>query len=276
MFLIDTSTEKPLRMELILDKISRPARPPRISRTRLLKILQHSLDSGASTVISGRAGAGKTSLAIDFSLACQRPCAWYKVDAPDGELKIFFQYLIASIQQQRSGFGVGTIAPLVESATLKHIPLLAEALVYELAEGENNPLLIVIEDLHLICDSEWLVPFFRRLLPLLPSEVHLLITSRTMPPAPLWRMRSKQTLLVINEEALAFTRSEAIELFASHNLSPEQANIAVDHTHGRAVSLAIFAESLVSADDENARLAPATQKLRDLRMPADYAASAHE
>ncbi len=231
-------------MELVLDKISRPSHSPRISRLRLLKILEQGLASCASTIISGRAGTGKTSLAIDFSCECGRQCAWYKVDAPDGDLEVFFRYLNASIEQQRPGFGRGPLSSLIESATLEHIPRLAEAFVYELAEGENNPLLIVIEDLHLICDSEWLVPFFARLLPLLPSEVHLLITSRTMPPAPLWRMRSKQTLLVIDEEALAFTRTEATELFESHNLSQEQASIAVDHTHGRAAALAAFAASL--------------------------------
>jgi LuxR family maltose regulon positive regulatory protein len=97
--------------------------------------------------------------------------------------------------------------------------------------------LIVIEDLHLVSDSYWLVPFFTRLLPLLPSDVHVLITSRNLPPAPLWRMRSKQSLVVVDETTLAFTRTEAIALFDSYGLSPEQASIALDHTHGRAGAL---------------------------------------
>lgn len=65
-----------------------------------------------------------------------------------------------------------------------------------------------------------------------------------MPPAPLWRMRSKQTLSVIEEEALAFTREEAIELFGSYGLSSEQATIAIDHAHGRAAALTGFAATL--------------------------------
>ena len=105
-------------------------------------------------------------------------------------------------------------------------------------------MLIVVEDLHLVCDSDWLVPFFKRLMPLLPSDVHMLITSRTMPPAPLWRMRSKQTLSVIEEETLAFTRRETIELFENFGLSPEQASIALDHSHGRAAALARFASTI--------------------------------
>ena len=108
----------------------------------------------------------------------------------------------------------------------------------------GEPLLIVIEDLHLVCDSDWLVPFFKRLMPLLPADVHLLITSRTMPPAPLWRMRSKQTLSVIDEETLAFTWQEATLLFKRYGLTPEHASIALDHTHGRASALARFAATL--------------------------------
>src|SRR4029450_12191052 len=128
------------------------------------------------------------------------------------------------------------LGKLIDIAGCNHIPLLAEAFVYELAETDSRPLLIVIEDVHLVCDAPWLAPFFRHLLPLLPSEVHILITSRTL-PGPLWRMRSKQTLTVIDEETLAFSKLEAAQLFERHGLTAEQSSIAVDHTRGRAASL---------------------------------------
>jgi len=207
-------------------------------------------------VLRGRAGTGKTTLALDFSRNCGRAVAWYKVDATDTEVKIFFQYMIASIRRHRPNFGTKTLLSDVGTALLDEIPALAEAFVFELVEGESKPLLIVIEDLHLVCDSEWVVPFFQRLLPLLPSEVHMLITSRTMPPAPLWRMRSKQTLSVIEEEVLAFTRQEAIELFENYGLSAEQANIALHHAHGRAAPLAGFAETLSVSEIPEGSYAP--------------------
>ncbi|MDQ2975176.1 MAG: hypothetical protein M3R69_07170 [Acidobacteriota bacterium] len=198
--------------------------------------------AGTSTILSGRAGSGKTALAVDFANRCGRPVAWYKVDAPDADPKLFFHYLINSIQERRPGFGTKSLLPLAQVVDLDRVTWLTESFVYELSERETpSPLLIVIEDLHLVCDSEWLVPFFRRLLPLLPSEVHMLITSRSLPPAPLWRMRSKQSLVVIDEETLAFTRPEAIALFESYGLPSEQASIALDHTHGRAAALDEFA-----------------------------------
>ncbi len=238
MFLIDSHGLEMTRLELITDKIAPPARTPRVSRSRLLGTLERSMVAGTSTIISGRAGTGKTSLALDFAQKCGRSVAWYKIDAPDADPQVFFHYLIGSIQACRLGFGKKLLMALLQMGATGLIDRLADAFVYELAEGETaGPLLIVIEDLHLVSDSDWLVPFFTRLLPLLPSEVHVLITSRSLPPAPLWRMRSKQSLVVIDESALAFSRSEAVALFESYELSPEQASIALDHTHGRAGAL---------------------------------------
>jgi LuxR family transcriptional regulator, maltose regulon positive regulatory protein len=238
MFLIDSSSDISMpQLDLITEKIKRPTEPPRLSRSRLLETLQKSVSSGTSTIITGRAGSGKTALAVDFADKCGRPVAWYKVDAPEADPRLFFQYLIASIREQQPGFGASTLMPLINQH-MERIAWLTDAFIYELAEGENaGPLLIVIEDLHLVFDSEWLMPFFSRLLPLLPSNVHVLITSRSLPPAPLWRMRSKQFLVVIEEETLAFSRTEATSLFERYGLSIEQANIALDHTHGRASAL---------------------------------------
>src|SRR5712691_11241337 len=231
-------------MELILEKTTIPSQTPRLARPRLLAMLRSSLESCTSTVISGRAGAGKTALATDFARICGRSVAWYKVDAADLELRVFFEYLVASIRQQRPEFNEQNIMALVSAAKSDHILLLAEIFVYELLEGEGNPLLIVIEDLHQVCDAEWLVPFLCRFLPLLPRDVHVLITSRTLPPAPLWRMRSKQTLEVIDEATLAFTPEEAVELFETYGLSSEQARYAFERTHGRAAALATHAVAL--------------------------------
>jgi ATP/maltotriose-dependent transcriptional regulator MalT len=162
-------------------------------------------------------------------------------------LRVFFQYLVESVRAQRPGFGLAAFEHLLESASLEDIPLLAEAFVYELLERGGEPLLIVIDDLHLIYDAEWVVPFFRRLLPLLPADAHMLITGRSLPPAPLWRLRSKQMLCVIEETELAFTLPEAVKLFESYGLTDAHAAVALEHTHGRASTLDRFAFMLSTA-----------------------------
>lgn len=237
-------------MQIILDKITAPQAEPRVARTRLLNLLHGSLANCAATIVNGRAGTGKTLLAADFARRSGRRVSWYKVDASDGELRVFFKYLVESVRQWRPQFGQRDLLRMVEVATLEDIPVLAEAFVYELLEQRGEPLVIVIDDLHLVYDADWVVPFFRRLLPLLPADAHMLITGRSLPPAPLWRMRSKQTLCVIEEPTLLFTKVEATRLFASYGLSTAQAEAALEQTHGRASTLDTLARLL--GDTESA------------------------
>jgi LuxR family maltose regulon positive regulatory protein len=225
-------------MGLILNKITLPTETPRISRRRLLDVLHESMTCCTSTVICGRTGTGKTMLATDFACQSERRVAWYKVDAPEVDRQTFLQYLIAAVRDQHPGFGRKTLALLASSGAMPDAALLAESFVYEMTMLEGDePLLIVIDDLHLLYDAEWLVPFFGRLLPLLPVEAHMILIGRTLPPAPLWRMRSKQTLRVIEESALAFTHAEAEELFHSYGLNVRAAAQALAETWGRAAAL---------------------------------------
>jgi LuxR family maltose regulon positive regulatory protein len=154
------------------------------------------------------------------------------------------RYLVESVSRQRPGFGRGLLAHFAGSQGLEDIPTLAEAFLYELLECRGAPLLLVIDDLHLIYDAEWVVPFFSRLLPLLPPEAHLLIIGRSLPPTPIWRMRSKQTLCLIEEAGLAFTPQEAEDLFASYGLAGSDARAALEQTQGRAAALDVFARRM--------------------------------
>ncbi len=260
-------------MELLKEKIAPPVELPRVLRGRLIRTLQESLSTCNSTIVAGRAGTGKTMLVRDFARVCGRPIAWYKIDAPDAELAVFFQYLCASVATLRPGFGSKTLERVGGNATSEDVPLLVEYFVYELLE-HDEPLLLVIDDLHLVYDAEWVVPFFRRLLPLLPREVHVLLIGRSMPPAPLWRMRSKQTLCVLDEDALAFTRDEAESLYASYGLPVWLAVSALEQTRGRAATLDARAR-VTKVDAEADRLASErgeSRRARALQLVKNFCA----
>ena len=236
-------------VQVIPEKITPPRQSPRVPRERLLSLLAESIEVCNSTIIHGRAGTGKTTLAADFAARCGRPAAWYKLDAPDCELPIFLRYLCAAVERVRPGFGRKTLEALTAEAGADDVPLLVESLIYELLDSPE-PLLVVIDYLHLVYDAEWVTPFFRRLLPLLPREVHVVLLGRGLPPAPLWRMRSKQTLCVIEEEALAFTGAEARALFASYGLTTAAAaEAALKQTRGRAATLDARARASLPNDE---------------------------
>ena len=223
--------------QLLAEKITPPQLPARyLSRGRLLCAVTESLAGGSATIISGRSGTGKTALAVEFARSAGRAAgpaaAWYKVDAADGDLSVFFNYLVESIASQRPGFGEQMNVLCTDSTGAEDVPLLVESLVNELLQ-RDEPLLIVLDDLHLVYDEEWVAPFFRRLLPLLPREVHVILIGRGLPPTPLWRLRSKQALRVIEESALAFTLREAEDLFNLYGLEPEAALAAWAVTRGR-------------------------------------------
>jgi len=225
----------------IHEKIAIPAAKPRTSRLRLLKLLAENAVSANATVVNGRAGTGKTALAADFARHAGRAVAWYKVDAADNDLRLFCEYLAASVRRQRPSINPDRLLELTETIESERAELLAEAFVFQLSEARSEPLLIVIEDLHLVYDADWVVPFFRRFLPLLPADVHVLITCRSLPPNPLWRLRSKQMLRVVEETELAFTVDEAVALFETYGLSEEHAHVAWNQTNGRAATIAEFA-----------------------------------
>jgi len=225
----------------IHEKIAIPAATARTTRLRLLKLLAENVVSANATVVNGRAGTGKTALAADFARHAGRSVSWYKVDAADNDLRLFLEYLVASIRLQRPSMDPNRLLDLTDSIESDRAELVAEGLVYQLTDAKFEPLLIVIEDLHLVYDADWLVPFFRRFLPLLPADVHVLITCRSLPPTPLWRLRSKQMLRVVEESELAFTIDEATALFETYGLSEEHARIAWSQTNGRAATISEFA-----------------------------------
>ena len=246
--------------QLILDKISVPTELPRLSRPRLLNRLHHSLASCNLSIINGRAGTGKTLLVADFARVCGRRVAWYKADASDSDPLLFLQYLIAAINRERPGFCQAWVTQLPVRMAAEAITQLAESFVYELLHDTSEPLLIVIDDLHLVYDADWVVPFFARLAPLLPAEAHLMLLGRILPPAPLWRMRSKQTLSVIDEATLAFTVEESKRLFDSYGLSEQQTAEVFQRSRGRAALLDAMASLTVAQDKSSGSLNPVPQQ----------------
>lgn len=223
-----------MEMQLISDKLTIPSQlTHRINRAKLLAILNNSIITKLATLVVGRAGTGKTSLVADFARQCGRPVAWYKTEASDNEWSVFYEYLVESIKRQRQTFNAERLLESVASQLPTESPLAAEAVVNQLLEDDEEPLLVVLDDLHRIYDAKWFLPFFGRLLPLLPINVHFILIGRSLPPAPLWRMRSKQTLTVIDERMLALSPEEAIELFAYYGLPETAAMIAFEQMNGR-------------------------------------------
>src|SRR6266542_5911517 len=127
-------------MKIITSKITIPTETPLVCRQGLLDTLLENIQSCHATVINGRAGTGKTMLAVDFVRRHEGRAAWYKVDAPDMSLPVFLEYCVASVAQVRPGFsrqtqGCHARAFRSDETGTKNefnIAALAEAYVYDL------------------------------------------------------------------------------------------------------------------------------------------------
>ena len=227
-------------MRLISNKLTVPDLWPAVPRERLVSLLTDSVDAGTSTLIAGRSGTGKTTLAVDFCRRTYRNIAWYDVDETDAEPRVFFEYLVEAIHRQRPGFGKRPLG-LGDIEAHDDMQTVANLFVYELLEQPGKPILIVLDNLHRIYDAPWVASFFTRMLPLLPWDTHVVMIGRGMPPAPLWRLRSKQVLRVIEEVTLAFTPNEVRDLLVHYHQDSISVQDTLQFTHGRAALVDAFA-----------------------------------
>ncbi len=234
------SFQKSDDIHLFTEKMAIPVFENYIVRPRLDNLLEKTLKQFGATLITGRTGTGKTALASDFS-GKYDGAGWFSVESADIDWNVFFRYFVESFSRILSKkqiknilleikkSGPNTVAPCVET-------LLSQVALY----SKETPYLIVIDEIHNVFDAEWFPEFFTTLLYSLTNNIQLVILSRSNPPLPLWRLRSKQILGVIDEKLLAFTTSETEGLFKKFRLPKTKALMAFGKTFGRISRLKEF------------------------------------
>ena len=113
------------------------------------------------------------------------------------------------------------------------------ASVLESDEKDDRPLL-VLDGIDHLFDADWFGGFFNILQPSLSETADVLLLCRSRPPNPLWRLRSKQQLDVIDEKTLAFDRNETILLLKKAGRSQAEAARIHAETFGRVSKLLPF------------------------------------
>jgi ATP/maltotriose-dependent transcriptional regulator MalT len=96
---------------------------------------------------------------------------------------------------------------------------------------------MVIDNVHHLFDAPWFCDFFSLMLHSVTPGSHVLMLCRSRPPAPLWRLRSKQVLNVVDEKLLAFTLPETEEFCRSRGVPISAAPRAHVESFGRASRL---------------------------------------
>lgn len=214
------------KLKLITDKFLAPTLIKEMARPRLVEQLKKSLAQFSATIITGRAGTGKSVLAAQFAAQTDLETAWYKVETSDGDWKVFASYLLGSLNRLHA---VGEMK-FDEREVAAQSAQLAEKFV-ECAD--KRPILLILDDLHAVFDADWFADFFNNFVPPLPPNVQILLIARTLPPLAVWRLRSKQVLGVVEEKLLAFSSEETVKLFEDHRLCAKTARAAFQSSYGK-------------------------------------------
>ncbi len=221
------------------EKLRVPKFQKLINRPRLTELLENSLGQFGATLISGRSGTGKTALAADFADRYEQLC-WYMIQSPESDWEIFSKYFASCL---------GVPAPKTENMPknkgreqfLKQIAFMTEQMISRCSDGsQSKDRLIVLDGVHHLFDSEWFTTFFYSLVGALDSNTHLLMLCRGTPSLPLWRLRSKQVLRVLDEKVLNFNIEETKEIMSANGVPPTSAERLQLRSFGRVSKLLEF------------------------------------
>ncbi len=228
-------------IHILKEKLEIPDCEGLIERPRLIEKLDRSLNRFAATLVSGRAGTGKTSIAAAYARTRKR-VAWFTVESSDIDWNVFANYLAASVHrvaERKKAVGDSLHAVTNSSPAAMAIFLYVIASVLETDEKDHRPLL-VLDGIHHLFDADWFGRFFNILQPSLSETADLLLLCRSKPPNPLWRLRSKQQLDVIDEKTLVFDRDETMLLLKQVGRSQAEAARIHAETFGRISKLLPF------------------------------------
>ncbi|RMG08400.1 MAG: hypothetical protein D6735_01720 [Acidobacteria bacterium] len=197
-----------------------------VRRNHLNCLIEEMLEKFRNVLILGRSGTGKTSLATDFCKTYQAKTLWINLTFSDKKLSNFLNHfsdendkLKKKIKSVRK---LDNLTKLFEDCFL----LLAE-------ETRRDQNLIVLDNLHKIYEADWFQDFFKSIVYSMSDNLQFMMLSRSNPPLPTWRFRSKQMLGVIEESTLLFTKEEAAEFLIARGFDMKMGLQIYEQSNGK-------------------------------------------
>ncbi len=208
---------------------------PRLNQ-QLDRCVEHKL-----LLVSAPTGFGKTTLLSEWSQQSECPVAWVSLDDTDNDPMHFWSYVVAALDKLDDSVGENVL-PLIHSsrpaATEYTIPTLINTVT-----SIPDDFTLVLDDYQCI-ESGAIHEALAYLLEYLPSNMHVILASRTEPPLPLAQWRARGQLMELRVPDLRFSVDETAHLFNQAmglGLLPEDVLTLQERTEGWAAGLQLAA-----------------------------------
>lgn len=217
---------------LPLTKIRIPTTQETLHRDSLIREVIAAISSKRLTLLAAPAGSGKTTLAaMAVKATPAAKVAWLSLDREDNDPTTFLIALISALQTITPTIGQWVLQNLATPAAPPDFRRLMGILLNEITEWGDQPLLVVLDDLHLLTDPT-IAEGLNYLLERMPPHLHLLATTRYDPPLALAKVRARGQLAEFRLAQLLFTAEETANLLNDElSLALPAADIA--HIHQR-------------------------------------------
>ncbi len=245
---------------ILATKLFPPARRAQVvARPRIVERLDSTLDAGHRlTLVSAPAGFGKTTLLGDWLAELDQRqrhtrVGWLSLDENDNDLTRFVAHLVAALRSAELDVDVAVLESLSTASTAAALTPLVNDLARAAEREPGTQWIVVLDDYHVIGASEVheAVTF---LLEHLPDHLHLVIATRSDPPLPLARLRSRGQLCELRAADLRFTPLEAQEFLnrvMGLELTAADVDALEDRTEGWIAGLQLAALSLRGIADRD-------------------------
>jgi LuxR family maltose regulon positive regulatory protein len=218
------------------------------------KRLTAQLDAGARgklILVSAPAGFGKTSLIAEWANINRGEylVSWVHLDAGDNELIRFFSYIIAALQSHQENLGEVALVGLQSIP-----PPPTEAILVSLINEIDNlqgEIILVLDDYHLIEDTS-IHEAVGFLIENIPTNMCLVMATRTDPPLPIHRLRARGQMKEIRVGDLRFSKEETrafLEGILGISISSGQVTALEKRVEGWAAGLQMVALSMQDRQD---------------------------
>jgi ATP/maltotriose-dependent transcriptional regulator MalT len=208
---------------LLGSRLRAPPRPERyVRRPRLITLLDE-LVRHPVTLVTAPAGAGKTSLLVDWLSEVTMPVAWASLNETDAKNGQLWSTVTAALRQ--------ALPRLADHRSRTRQPRgAAEAVDLLLAATESlsepPPTVLVLDDLQALHDADATMASLDLFLRSLPPWLHVVLVDRRIPHLPLDRLRSRGQLGELRFPELRFSPDEAEAMLS--NLVPSLSDSDVE------------------------------------------------